>query len=330
MPVLAGADIRGFYAALAIHLAPQSERNASVRCFANPDAHRREDRDPSLSVRLIDGVWNCHACGARGGPYDAAIAQGHSTRSAMDLLVAYGLAERRPGGHGAGYQRAGATRAAAARPVQCAQRPTGVASPARLGVDERDLAGWQAALASRPRLVNRLVSERAWGYDAMRELELGFDRGRITIPIRSRHWQLRGVLRYRPNGRPKMLAVNGTRLGLIPHPAVESSEHVLLVEGPPDMIAARSHGLPAIAVPGDRSWRPEWAPLLAGRRVTVVTDADAPGRELASRIAGDLHSVVSELVAVDLAPEREDGYDLTDWLLEHPVALTLAQLPRLV
>jgi DNA primase len=105
---------------------------------------------------------------------------------------------------------------------------------------------------------------------------------------------------------------------------------VLLVEGPPDMIAGRSRGLPAIAVPGDHSWRAEWAPLLAGRRVTVVSDADAPGRQLATRIAGDLHGIVSELVAVDLAPEREDGYDLTDWLLEHQAPLTLERLPGLV
>jgi hypothetical protein len=120
MPVLAGADIRGFYAALAIHLAPQGERNVSVRCFANPDAHRREDRDPSLSVRLIDGVWNCHACGARGGPYDAAIAQGHSTRSAMDLLVAYASPSAGP----AVTAPAPAARAPRARrpPGQCSAR----------------------------------------------------------------------------------------------------------------------------------------------------------------------------------------------------------------
>jgi hypothetical protein len=116
MSVLPGADIRGFYAALGVHLAPRGERNASVRCFADPGAHRREDRDPSLSVRVIDGAWNCHACGARGGPYDAAIAQGHSRSSAMDLLVAYGLAERRPRRRGVTITpSAGATRPAAAR-----------------------------------------------------------------------------------------------------------------------------------------------------------------------------------------------------------------------
>jgi hypothetical protein len=56
---------------------------------------------------------------------------------------------------------------------------------------------------------------------------------------------LRGVLRYAPTHEraPKMLAARGTRLGLIPHPAAEPSEWVVLVEGPPDMISARSRGL---------------------------------------------------------------------------------------
>ena len=54
------------------------------------------------------------------------------------------------------------------------------------------------------------------------------------------------------------------------------------------MIAARSSGLPAIAVSGTYAWRSEWAPAFAGRRVTVVMDCDPPGREAADRIASDL------------------------------------------
>ena len=74
------------------------------------------------------------------------------------------------------------------------------------------------------------------------------------------------MLRYAPSHdhAPKVLAVRGTRLGLIPHPCTESSTWVVLVEGPPDMISARSRGLPAIAVPGDDAWEPEWARLLVG------------------------------------------------------------------
>ena len=43
---------------------------------------------------------------------------------------------------------------------------------------------------------------------------------------------------------------------------------MVLVEGPPDMISARSRGLPAVAVPGDDAWEPGWARLFAGRRVS--------------------------------------------------------------
>ncbi len=83
------------------------------------------------------------------------------------------------------------------------------------------------------------------------------------------------------------------------------------------MIAARSQRWPAIAVPGDHAWRPEWAALLKDREVTVVMDSDTAGRDAARRIASDLSSVAAVRV-VDLAPGREDGFDLTDWLLKQP------------
>ena len=88
-------DIRAFYAALGIELPGWSTLEAPVRCFAQPDAHHRADRSPSCSVNLASGAWNCHGCGAHGGAYDAALAVGHTPRSAMDLLIAHGLAEPR-------------------------------------------------------------------------------------------------------------------------------------------------------------------------------------------------------------------------------------------
>jgi hypothetical protein len=73
--------------------------------------------------------------------------------------------------------------------------------------------------------------------------------------------------------------------------------------------------MPAIAVPGTQAWRSEWARLFAGRQVTVVMDCDGPGREAARRIQADL-AELCEVGAVDLDSGRDDGYDLTDALLE--------------
>jgi DNA primase len=163
-------------------------------------------------------------------------------------------------------------------------------------------------------------------------MEVGLDAGgRLTVPIRTATGELQGVLRYQPwrTHGPKMLAVRGTRLGLIPHPAQEQATHVALVEGPADMIAARSNGLAAIAISGTYAWRAEWASEFTGRRVTVVMDCDGPGREAANRIASDL-APASDVAVLDLDPARNDGYDLTDALLDRGHrSLELPALTRL-
>lgn len=81
------------------------------------------------------------------------------------------------------------------------------------------------------------------------------------------------------------------------------------------MIATRSCGLPAIALPGVDSWKDEWAPMFAGRRIAIVMDCDRQGRAVAQRVAHALADVALVRI-VDLAPDRNDGYDLTDWLLD--------------
>lgn len=309
------ADVRGFYLRLGIALPDTPRVDASINCFADPAAHRRADRDPSCSVNTTTGAWRCHGCGARGGAYDAALTKGHTPRSAIDLMIDHGLTERR-GRLQTARELLEEGRQLSSNSSNSRMKPHD-STPARtvLLVTDDDVARWQTALSRRPALLARLADERGWRYQTLSALELGLDRGRITIPVRDATRALRGLLRYQsqPTTRPKMLAAPGSRLGLIPHPSVETSRDILLVEGPPDMIAARSHELPAIAVPGDHAWQAAWTQSLAGRHVTVVMDADAQGRAAAQRISADLPN--AEIV--DLAPDRDDGYDLSDWLSEH-------------
>ena len=305
---LPGADIRGYYDELGIQIHGWARTEASTSCFAEANAHNRGDRDPSCSVNLEHGAWHCHGCGARGGAYDAATAVGLTPRAAIGLMVKHGLVERR---HSHVTTRA-VDRRVAPRPVD--KRP---ARP-NLAVTELDVRHWQTTLIEQTKVIARLAEERGWLYSAMWELGLGYDCGRITIPVRDERHRLIGLLRYRPwpkDGQAKMIAAPGSRRALLPHPAAEPSRHLLLVEGEPDMIAARSCGLPAIALPGVDAWRPDWARLFANRRVTIVMDADAQGRRIAERIKRDLRGHAKSAV-LDLAPMRDDGYDLSDWLLE--------------
>jgi hypothetical protein len=201
------------------------------------------------------------------------------------------------------------------RPVAAAA--AGTRTP-RLIVTEADVASWHHALRENPRRIAHLARTRAWTEPVIKELQLGLHRGRITIPIRDHDGQLQGVLRYQPHHHgpaPKMIAVPGTRLGMIPHPTAERSPQILLTEGPPDMITARSTGLPAIAVPGDHAWQRAWARDFHGRDITISVHSDPQGRAAGARIAADLQAVARHVEILDLAPERDDGYDLTDWLL---------------
>ena len=308
------ADARAYYAALGIELPAWSQREAPVRCFAQPDAHNRGDRSPSCSVNLASGAWNCHGCGAHGGAYDAAIARGHSPRSAMELLIAHRLAEPRDAEPRKGDHRAERTRVT--RRIETAAPAQSIATA--LTADDGDVRYWADGLEDSGPLLWRLAIERAWSVRMIRDLQIGVSGARITIPIRNAQGELRGVLRYDPFGRrdPKMLALPGTRLGLIPHPARVTTNYVVLVEGPPDMVAARSLGLAAIAVPGTNAWQPSWARLLHGKHVKIVMDCDAAGRRAAEQIHASLRAAAVTSEIVDLWPDRDDGYDLTDRIVK--------------
>jgi hypothetical protein len=266
---LPGADVRGLYGALGIELPEWAKRDAAVRCFAGPGAHAHGDRDPSCSVNVETGAWHCWGCGAAGGAYDAALARGLSARAAIDLMIAHGLAVRR-----ADAPEDTRPRAAKSAGDRSSGRVPAAASRAALDADERWLAEARARLASLvwPPRVLRPEQACVWSRATLFELGCGWERGRVIIPIRSGDGGLRGLLRYAPSHdhAPRVLAARGTRLGLIPHPCTESSRWVVLVEGPPDMISARSRGLPAIAVPGDDAWEAGWAHLFAGRYVSVA------------------------------------------------------------
>ena len=141
------------------------------------------------------------------------------------------------------------------------------------------------------------------------------------IPIHSATGDLVNVLRYWPNpatrgARPKTLSLTGRPRDLFPPPETvdEGDGYLWLVEGEPDAVRAQSLGLTGVAYGGVNNWRPEYASRFSGRRVAVVTDADAPGRREASKIASALAEHAVEVRLVDLDPDLADGSDLTNFV----------------
>lgn len=182
-------------------------------------------------------------------------------------------------------------------------------------------AAHETLLADGP-VLDRLHDLRGWTEDAVRTLGLGLDRGRIVIPVADASGALVNVLRYQPNPDkrdqgPKMLSAPGASRDLFPPPeTIDPAATVWLVEGEPDAISAASVGLAGIGIPGSQGWKPDMPERFAGRDVIVCCDCDQPGRSLADRVADDLLEHARSVRKVDLAPARDDHYDIGDLVRE--------------
>lgn len=79
---------------------------------------------------------------------------------------------------------------------------------------------------------------------------------------------------------------------------------VWICEGVIDALTLISHGLSAIAIPGARTWRPEWASFLEGRDVVIALDPDNAGKSGTDDILASLAGANS--VDVAKLPEGKD------------------------
>ena len=93
-------------------------------------------------------------------------------------------------------------------------------------------------------------------------------------------------------------------------------ETLCLLEGELDTLCAISQGLPAITVTGGAgTWKPEFTKRFKSKVVYIIFDCDVAGRQGAEKIAQELSQVAREIKIIDLDPERQDGYDLTNWFV---------------
>lgn len=158
------------------------------------------------------------------------------------------------------------------------------------------------------------LTRKGWSQPTLDALGVTRDGDRRwTIPTEA------GALRYADDGRkPKMLAANGTSRALWPSPETVKGAILLVVEGEPDAISATELGYPTVGLPGAGKFDPSWpARLVTGRsRVVLVGDCDEVGRGRMRSVAEQVTKFGGNAYLIDLAPDRSDGYDLGDLLVE--------------
>ncbi|UGS35248.1 AAA family ATPase [Capillimicrobium parvum] len=306
MTTLDCVDVRALFADLGVSL-PAGGPNVSVSCFAPGDVHRNGDRSPSASVNVETGAWLCHGCGAKGGAYDAALAQGRAPGDAMELLKRHGLV----GGDDT-PRRGAASRSGGDRP------------PAALP-DEATLVQWQQDLQGHAKLLKRLEDRNGWTARALAAAGAGWGQAdgwrekRLVFPINDTGGELINVVGYLPGGEPKSLALRGRPRDIFPPVETIEGHEVTIVEGEGDAVSMNVFELPAVAIPGTGAatgFSKYAARFALVDRVNVSMDCDPQGRGAREAIAAALHAVGVDVRVLDIDPGRDDGYDVGDMLRE--------------
>ena len=104
--------------------------------------------------------------------------------------------------------------------------------------------------------------------------------------------------------------LNGARRVLYRLPEVAAEKSLLVCEGEKDCETARALGIVATTCGAAGKWREEYSERLRGKQITVIADADEPGRKHAQQVAASLFGK-AELVKV---LEFSHAKDLTQWV----------------
>jgi 5S rRNA maturation endonuclease (ribonuclease M5) len=130
----------------------------------------------------------------------------------------------------------------------------------------------------------------------------------------------------RPDGKGGWIwDLKGVQRILYRLPEVLEAESVLVVEGEKDSETGRKLEFVATCNPcGAGKWREEYSESLKGKQVSIIADADEPGRKHAQQIAESLYGKVQSLKVLELP----DAKDLSEWAAKGGKREALLELIR--
>lgn len=183
---------------------------------------------------------------------------------------------------------------------------------------EEQVDAWHRDLLKKPKELEVL---RSFGFTdkVIKELKVGLEDLRITIPIRSRRGHIINIRKYLPphhrtekGTNPKCISVKG--LGAkryFPYTAFDE-QVIYVVEGEKDCIAARSQGYNAVTSTGGSTIPTEEVGLFRGKDVYLMLDSDAVGKRNTANYVSMLRPMAKSIHIVEL-PTKDyvDYYQLT-------------------
>lgn len=275
-----------------------------------------QDKNPSLNVNVRTGQWQCHGCGEKGNEITFySKLHNCNTVDAAQAIKGSGPSDPPP-----------------RRPVTPQSKPADSDPPKFMEPKEAEEA--HSRLLKTKQSLTWLQEARGLTVETVKRFRLGLTTkgDRITIPVCDEEGRLLNLRLYdwRHTSDQKFLNTKG--FGAIRLWPAESlkADSVVLVEGEPDCLLACQLGYAAITGTGGAgNWKAEWTPLLKGKSVAIIYDADQAGKDGRQKVAEALAGTAREIRFVDLPlPGTKEDKDLTDYVLKH--GATRANLDALI
>ena len=75
-------------------------------------------------------------------------------------------------------------------------------------------------------------------------------------------------------------------------------------------------------------WDPALTPYFKDRHVVILPHADEPGRKHGRKVAKAINGVAASVRMLELYPERQDGFDVSNWIADDTAGAKLAQMAK--
>jgi 5S rRNA maturation endonuclease (ribonuclease M5) len=133
----------------------------------------------------------------------------------------------------------------------------------------------------------------------------------------------------KPDGKDGWVySLNGTRRVIYNLSKIIAADEVVICEGEKDAESAGAIGLVATSnVGGAGKWLDEYSDFFVGKKVTIIADADTPGRKHAREVANSLHLKASSVKIIEMPRGKKD---LSEFVQSMSGACTTETLKSLV
>jgi putative DNA primase/helicase len=296
---------RDYYAKW-LHLPPSKDGWVTTNC-PFPD---HDDANPSFSVQIDDGGFNCHGCEKKGGDiidfhclmHDVTVAEALAVIS-EEFRVSNGTGKRPP----------------RLKPAK-RKLPAGPVDESEIGRYADAL--WKEGSAA---VREKLMKRRGWTEETLRKWQLGWAGKRgYSIPVRDEDGVCWNIRFYRPGQQGRKSTFGSLKdrgANRIFNPQALSNQEIIVCEGEADAITADQHGLSNVmsSTLGASNWDESFSPRFADRDVAIIYDIDDAGRAGVKRIATALSGVARSVKVVVLPLDREQypKGDVSDYLANH-------------